>query len=51
MCHTAVAGEDYFAVLAVCSFPQVDTYPDSSPGPAPHELQHHRGAFLHRLDR
>lgn len=32
-------------------FWQVDPYPDPSPGPPPHELQHHGRALLHRFDR
>ncbi|XP_034028616.1 nuclear receptor subfamily 2 group C member 2 isoform X2 [Thalassophryne amazonica] len=30
---------------------QIDPYPDTAPSPAPHELKHHRGAFLHGFDR
>lgn len=35
----------------ICVFSQVDPHSDSSPGPPPHELQHHRRALLHRFDR
>lgn len=43
--------KDDLAGIIVCLFAQIDPHPDSPLSPASHELQHHRGAVLHWLDR